>query len=436
ASLGWVYLFMGILVGSAVIPITLAMFWERLTSGAMMAGSIGGAAMAISVWLGVASTYEGGLGSWWTNTGKELAMLCGNLVAILGGGAITVILSFFSSWHNDCSMGEEIWETTRDIDNPLSPWMEKYEKELHLTGSHRLDNRPSLQDVQKAFRRAYLMANSMSTVFSVVLVIVWPALMVTVDIMSVTQFTGWVRVTELWVWLAMLTMIVLPLVNECWDIWSAFINRNKIRALPLQSQHLHASDSDHLNHSKRSIHGKGPASRVTKMNHDSSHANPLEIVDTLPGETDDMYVIAPVAMDTGKPPGRCSQRISSPIDSDSLVHEPAVASPVGQYLHKLTYSAGHQSFPTETFASPTRTVEYIEKGGTRTVSSQIHLVSHASVTVHDTNALLVNNQTNLKLKQNSGSDKGEVFCDISKDKHSANKRLTAHEVTDLDEPLF
>ncbi|KAI8795166.1 urea-proton symporter DUR3, partial [Biomphalaria glabrata] len=68
ASLGWVYLFMGILVGSAVIPITLAMFWERLTSGAMMAGSIGGAAMAISVWLGVASTYEGGLGSWWTNT--------------------------------------------------------------------------------------------------------------------------------------------------------------------------------------------------------------------------------------------------------------------------------------------------------------------------------------------------------------------------------
>lgn len=70
ASLGWVYLFMGILVGSAVIPITLAMFWERLTSGAMMAGSIGGAVMAISVWLGVASTYEGGLGSWWTNTGR------------------------------------------------------------------------------------------------------------------------------------------------------------------------------------------------------------------------------------------------------------------------------------------------------------------------------------------------------------------------------
>ncbi|CAL1534239.1 unnamed protein product [Lymnaea stagnalis] len=128
ASLGWVYLFMGILVGSAVIPIALAMFWERLTGVAMMAGSVCGAVLGLSVWMGMASTYEGGLGDWWKNTGREIPMLSGNLVAILGGGSITILVTLVGNRHYDVSMGEEIWENTRDIDNPLTPWKEKYQK--------------------------------------------------------------------------------------------------------------------------------------------------------------------------------------------------------------------------------------------------------------------------------------------------------------------
>ena len=61
---------MGILVGSAVVPITLSMFWGRLTGVAMVAGSVGGTLLALITWLSVASTYEGGLGNFLDNTGE------------------------------------------------------------------------------------------------------------------------------------------------------------------------------------------------------------------------------------------------------------------------------------------------------------------------------------------------------------------------------
>ena len=53
-------------------------------------------------------------------------MLCGNLTAILSGGIITIVMTFVTSRNYDVEAGKEIWETTRDIDNPLSPWTEKY----------------------------------------------------------------------------------------------------------------------------------------------------------------------------------------------------------------------------------------------------------------------------------------------------------------------
>ena len=68
-SLGWVYLFMGILIGSAVIPITLSMTWGRVNSLGMMTGAISGNVLGLTVWLTVASTYEGGLSKFFDNTG-------------------------------------------------------------------------------------------------------------------------------------------------------------------------------------------------------------------------------------------------------------------------------------------------------------------------------------------------------------------------------
>ena len=55
-------------------------------------------------------------------------MLCGNLVAILAGGVITLVTSFVTNRHYAKEQDAEIWENTRDIDSPLSPWTEVYAK--------------------------------------------------------------------------------------------------------------------------------------------------------------------------------------------------------------------------------------------------------------------------------------------------------------------
>ena len=68
-SLSWVYLFMGILIGSAVVPIALCMSWARLTGPAMVSGAIGGTVTGLTVWLSVAASRPGGLTLFFENTG-------------------------------------------------------------------------------------------------------------------------------------------------------------------------------------------------------------------------------------------------------------------------------------------------------------------------------------------------------------------------------
>jgi len=63
-----VHLFMGVIINSAVAPIVLAMFWDRLTGLAMVAGSIGGTVLALIAWLSVTATYDGGLGMFRMNS--------------------------------------------------------------------------------------------------------------------------------------------------------------------------------------------------------------------------------------------------------------------------------------------------------------------------------------------------------------------------------
>ena len=60
---------MGILIGSAVVPIILCMFWARLTGVAMTAGAISGAVIGLTTWLIVTSTYPGGLANFLENSG-------------------------------------------------------------------------------------------------------------------------------------------------------------------------------------------------------------------------------------------------------------------------------------------------------------------------------------------------------------------------------
>ena len=108
--------------------------WARATSTGVISGVVGGCAVGMTGWLSYASTYEGGLSAatFVKNTGEELPMLTGNILAISVGGVISLVVSFITNMRLTPEMEEAEWDKTRDIDNPLSPWVAKYKGELNL----------------------------------------------------------------------------------------------------------------------------------------------------------------------------------------------------------------------------------------------------------------------------------------------------------------
>ena len=88
---------MGVVIGSAVAPISMAIFWARVTAPAMIGGAVGGTTCGLIAWLITASTYEGGLGDFMINTGREVPMLVGNLVSMSLGASVTIIISLVTN---------------------------------------------------------------------------------------------------------------------------------------------------------------------------------------------------------------------------------------------------------------------------------------------------------------------------------------------------
>jgi Na+/proline symporter len=60
-SLGWVYLFMGICIGSAVLPIAFAITWKNCSAAGAISGAILGQVAGVVSWLVTTKTLEGSI---------------------------------------------------------------------------------------------------------------------------------------------------------------------------------------------------------------------------------------------------------------------------------------------------------------------------------------------------------------------------------------
>ncbi|CDO75287.1 hypothetical protein BN946_scf184334.g5 [Trametes cinnabarina] len=91
-SMGWLYEFMGVVLGSAVVPIAMCITWKKANKWGSIAGAILGFCAGIIAWLVTTSSLNGGELTV-TTTGGDLEMLAGNLASIGVGGIVTVITS-------------------------------------------------------------------------------------------------------------------------------------------------------------------------------------------------------------------------------------------------------------------------------------------------------------------------------------------------------
>ena len=88
ASLQYVYLAMGILIGSAVIPISLSVVWNKTNKVAAVSAALIGLASGLMAWIITADIMYGEVSI--SSTGKNIPLLVGNVVSISTGGAITI----------------------------------------------------------------------------------------------------------------------------------------------------------------------------------------------------------------------------------------------------------------------------------------------------------------------------------------------------------
>jgi SSS family transporter len=189
-SLGFVYLAMGVLIGSAVIPIALTITWKKTDKHAAVAGAIGGLVIALAAWIGTAISlpaYGGQLSL--ASLGDNFSMLYGNVAGILVGGAITGIGSLLKN---------------KDFD-----WV-KIKERITLVEVSEVDTQEDEKTLEKAFKFS-LKGGGLMTL---ALIVFWPLPLYFSGYVFDLPFYGlWVGIAVVWVSVAAFFIIGLPIIQ-------------------------------------------------------------------------------------------------------------------------------------------------------------------------------------------------------------------------------
>lgn len=188
-SLGWMYLAMGVLIGSAVIPIAFLLLWRKANAVGAIAGTIVGCVVGIITWLSVTKVEYGRVNL--DTTGKNAPMLAGNLVSILTGGFIHAACSLVWPQNYD-------WETTKSI-----AMVEKDKIDL-----------PTEEFKEEKLKKAKTWIIKWGIGLTILIVILWPVLSLPARVFSSGYFTFWAVISIAWGTIGSLVIIILPLYES------------------------------------------------------------------------------------------------------------------------------------------------------------------------------------------------------------------------------
>ncbi len=173
-SLQYVYLMMGILIGSAVAPISFAILWKKTNRYAATYAAIIGLVCGVSSWLWSADSMFGELTL--SSTGNLIPLLIGNVVSISVSLGITLVGSVVKSENFDFRiMAQKIVVVDDKVRSMLK------------------------HDTDEAFlKRSLKFCKRAGFSISIFIVIVWPASF------YLTEFVFDEQSFHLWIWLAII----------------------------------------------------------------------------------------------------------------------------------------------------------------------------------------------------------------------------------------
>jgi len=193
-SLGFVYLAMGILIGSAVIPIALTITWSRTTRAGAVSGALIGVILALMTWTGVASAESGGVVDI-ASLGGAFPMLYGNVVAILSSGLICVVVS----------LGQRKVYDWKEMNTHMNIVEADMSDKIKAEIAQRAQDEATLE-------KAYKFSLKGGGILTIICVVLWPLpLYFSGYVFDLSFYSFWVGIAIVWVSCASFLIICMPI---------------------------------------------------------------------------------------------------------------------------------------------------------------------------------------------------------------------------------
>ncbi|KAI0746714.1 urea transporter [Daedaleopsis nitida] len=223
-SLGWLYEFMGVALGSAVVPIAMCITWSKANKWGSIIGAISGFGAGVLAWLVTTSALNSGEITVIT-TGGDLEMLAGNLASIGVGGIVTVVTSLI--WPDNFD-----FESTRALNKPVhekavsqsAPSIDEQETEkkreftdvsLEPVSADAAATEEERELDPVALNKSFRIAAWASVLLTLVMLIIIPLpLFFAQTVYGVGGLTAWVVIGMIWAFCSAISVVLYPLYES------------------------------------------------------------------------------------------------------------------------------------------------------------------------------------------------------------------------------
>ncbi|KAI1101274.1 Na+/solute symporter [Jackrogersella minutella] len=203
-SMGYLYLMMGCIISSAVIPATLTLIWKGQNKWAAALSPIFGLAVALVAWLVTAKKECGALDV--TCTGSNNPMLAGNVAALLSPLVFIPIFTLIFGMDN------YDWKSMMDIrrgdDHELA---DTAGVDLEQTVGGHVETTNEFAEEQSKLTRASTISKWTTVGMTLAFLVLWPFPMYGSNyVFSKPFFTGWVTVGIIWIFCSLGAVGLFP----------------------------------------------------------------------------------------------------------------------------------------------------------------------------------------------------------------------------------
>jgi len=198
----------------------------------------------VSTALGVASTYEGGLGRFLVNTAQNYSILSGACTSLGLSFFITLIVSLLTSKVKTKEDIEDEWNKLREIDNPLHPWAELYRDDFK---NLKEGEQPSVEELDKMFQKARIAAYVGGFGTLVLFVGIIPSVMMSQHVLSLQQFKVWMYVLQALCFTMGGVVILVAPIEETIQVYRGYRKNRRARRTVSISHSFEMNHSNDVN---------------------------------------------------------------------------------------------------------------------------------------------------------------------------------------------